>query len=124
VQTGTERFATEDMQVGDTQIRRGDMLLVSLSAANRDSAQFEQPDEFLLSLSPGGHLGFGHGIHQCLGAPLARMEVEVAVKGLLQRLPGLRPAVAEEKLEWRPGLLMHGAQHLPVVFEGAVAAQQ
>ena len=113
VQTGTERFATEDMRVGDMPVQRGDMLLVALSAANRDPARYEAPDSFQLGRAA-GHLAFGHGVHHCLGALLARMEAEVALTALLERVEGLTPAVAEADLEWAPGLLMHGVRHLPV----------
>ncbi|MFK0104461.1 cytochrome P450 [Streptomyces sp. NPDC091217] len=114
VVTATERFATEDMHVGDVPVRRGDMLLVSLAAANRDPARFGEPDSFRLGRPAGGHLAFGHGVHHCLGAPLARMEAEVAVTAFVQRVESLELAVAEAALEWAPGLLMHGVRRLPV----------
>ena len=113
VHTGTERFATEEMRIGDTQVRRGDMLLVSLAAANRDPARFAEPDAFSLGRSA-GHVAFGHGVHHCLGAPLARMEAEVAVATLLRHVSGISLAIDAGELEWRPGLLMHGVRHLPV----------
>ncbi|MFD3587320.1 cytochrome P450 [Streptomyces sp. NPDC058683] len=114
VVTATERFATEDMQVGEVPVRRGDMLLVSLAAANRDPARFEEPDSFRLGRPAGGHLAFGHGVHHCLGAPLARMEAEVAITVFVQRVESLALAVPEADLEWAPGLLMHGVRRLPV----------
>ncbi|MCX4976822.1 cytochrome P450 [Streptomyces sp. NBC_00620] len=113
VLTATERFATEDMQVGDVPVRRGDMLLVSLAAANRDPARFEEPDSFRPGRSA-GHVAFGYGVHYCLGAPLARMEAEVAITTFVQRVEGLTLAVDEADLEWSPGLLMHGVRRLPV----------
>ncbi|WP_371596716.1 cytochrome P450 [Streptomyces sp. NBC_00564] len=120
VLTATERFATEDMQVGDVPVRRGDMLLVSLAAANRDPARFEEPDSFRPGRSA-GHVAFGYGVHYCLGAPLARMEAEVAITTFVQRVEGLTLAVDEADLEWSPGLLMHGVRRLPVsaVVSGA-----
>ncbi|MFD8817114.1 cytochrome P450 [Streptomyces sp. NPDC059627] len=121
VLTATERFATEDMEVGDVPVRRGDMLLVSLAAANRDPARFEDPDTFRPERPAGGHLAFGHGVHHCLGAPLARMEAEVAVAAFVGRVAGLTLAVAESDLEWAPGLLMHGVRRLPV---SVVAAEE
>ncbi|MGW4909069.1 cytochrome P450 family protein [Streptomyces sp. NPDC004270] len=114
VVTATERFATEDMQVGEVPVRRGDMLLVSLAAANRDPARFEEPDSYRLGRQAGGHLAFGHGVHHCLGAPLARMEAEVAITVFVQRVESLALAVPEADLEWAPGLLMHGVRRLPV----------
>ncbi len=116
VQTGTERFATEDMLIGDTDVPRGGMLLVSFAAANRDPARFEAPDALRLD-RPAGHIAFGHGVHYCLGAPLARMEADVAIRTLLPRVSGISLAVPETELQWRPGLLMHGVRHLPVSFE-------
>ncbi|MFD4506986.1 cytochrome P450 [Streptomyces sp. NPDC058457] len=114
VLTATERFATEDLRVGEVPVRRGDMLLVSLAAADRDPARFEDPDAFRPDRPAGGHLAFGHGVHHCLGAPLARMEAEVAVTAFVRRVAGLSLAVAEADLEWAPGLLMHGVRRLPV----------
>jgi cytochrome P450 len=116
VQTATERFATEDMLVGDTHVRRGDMLLVSLAAANRDPAAFDRPDGLRLD-RPAGHLAFSHGVHYCLGAPLARMEADIAIRTLLGRVTRISLAVSESELEWRPGLLVHGVRHLPVRLE-------
>ncbi|WP_019070203.1 cytochrome P450 family protein [Streptomyces hokutonensis] len=113
VLTATERFATEDMVIGEVPVRRGDMLLVSIAAANRDPARFEEPDSFRLG-RPAGHVAFGHGVHHCLGAPLARMEATVAVTALLERVESLELAVDEAELEWSPGLLMHGVRRLPV----------
>ena len=113
VLTATERFATEDMVIGEVPVRRGDMLLVSLAAANRDPARFEEPDSFRLGRSA-GHVAFGHGVHHCLGAPLARMEAAVAVTALLERVESLELAADETELEWSPGLLMHGVRRLPV----------
>ncbi|WP_406449358.1 cytochrome P450 [Streptomyces sp. NBC_01622] len=113
VLTATERFATEDMVIGEVPVRRGDMLLVSLAAANRDPARFEEPDSFRLGRSA-GHVAFGHGVHHCLGAPLARMEAAVAVTALLERVESLELAVDAAELEWSPGLLMHGVRRLPV----------
>ncbi|RPE45738.1 cytochrome P450 [Streptomyces sp. Ag109_O5-1] len=119
VVTAAERFATEDMHVGDVPARRGDMLLVSLAAANGDPARFEEPDSFRLGRPAGGHLAFGHGVHHCLGAPPARMEVEVVITAFVQQVESLELAVAEADLEWAPGLLMHGVRRPPV---SAVAA--
>ena len=116
VQTATERFATADLHLGDTLIRRGDMLLVSLAAANRDPARFDEPDKLRLD-RPAGHIAFSYGVHYCLGAPLARMEADVAVRTLLARVSTITPAVPETELEWRPGLLIHGVRQLPLTFE-------
>lgn len=113
----TERFATEDLTIGGVPIRRGDMVLVSLSAANRDPSRFSDADDLKIDRDTTGHMAFGHGAHYCLGAPLARVEAVVALNALLRRVPDLRLAVPENELTWRPGLLIHGPATLPVRFD-------
>jgi cytochrome P450 len=117
VETATFRIATEDVELGGVTIPAGDPVVVSLLSANRDADQF--PDADLLRLdrvqSP-SHLAFGHGIHYCLGAPLARLEAQIAFTALLDRHPGLRLAVPAEELRWRPGLLLRGLEELPVLL--------
>ncbi|AGM08087.1 cytochrome P450 family protein [Amycolatopsis keratiniphila] len=112
--TSLVRFAAEDIEMGDVVIRRGDAVLVSLLSANRDPARFEQADEFLPARDTAGHLGFGLGIHFCIGAQLAQLEAEVAVRELLPLLPELSLAVPESELPYHPGLQMYGVQSLPV----------
>ncbi|HEY1349406.1 MAG TPA: cytochrome P450 [Ktedonobacteraceae bacterium] len=112
----TMRWASEDIKLAGKQIRRGDSVLISLAATNRDGEAFAQPDTFDITRLENPHLAFGKGIHYCLGAPLARLEGQVAIPILLRRLPNLRLPVAADTLEWRPGWLVQGLQHLPVVF--------
>ncbi|GAA3236342.1 cytochrome P450 family protein [Nonomuraea helvata] len=114
VSTSTLRFTKEPVTIGGTEIPQGQLVLVSFLSANRDAAQFGDPDRFDVTRAPGQHVAFGHGIHYCLGAPLARTEGAVAFGHLLERFPGLRLAVPEDRLAWRPGLLMHGLTSLPV----------
>jgi cytochrome P450 len=114
VQVATERFATEDMVIGDQRIHRGDMLIVALSSANRDASRFASPDIFDPTREPTGHLGFGHGIHHCLGAALARLEATVAVSALIEVLPLVELTVSYDEIPWLPGLLVHGPAYLPV----------
>jgi cytochrome P450 len=114
ISTSTLRFTTEPVTIGDADIPAGQLILVSLLAANRDHAQYERPDQFDVTRKPAQHLAFGHGIHYCLGAPLARVEAEIAFRHLLRRYPGLELAVPESRLAWRPGMLMHGLTSLPV----------
>ncbi len=90
------------------------MVLVSLSGANLDPSRFDGPDRLDLGRDNTGHLAFGHGIHYCLGAPLARMEGEIAFRGLLDRFASLTLAVPPDALRWRPSTLMHGLESLPV----------
>lgn len=112
----TMRWASEDIELGDKLIRRGDSVLISLAASNRDEDTFARPDTFDITRQENPHLAFGKGIHYCLGAPLARLEGQVAIPILLQRLPHLRLQVDPDTLEWRPGWLVQGLHHLPVVF--------
>ncbi|MFE2985612.1 cytochrome P450 [Streptomyces sp. NPDC059262] len=116
VELATWRFATEPLTIGGQQIATGDPVLVVLAAADRDPARFHEPDTLDLSRRDNQHLGYGHGIHYCLGAPLARLEGTVAIETLLRRLPDLEPAVDRADLRWRGGLIMRGLRTLPVQF--------
>jgi cytochrome P450 len=118
VKNATIRLAVEPVTFGDVTIPAGDTVVISLLSANRDAEAFSGADDFDPARpEAAGHLAFGHGIHYCLGAPLARLEGQVAVGALLRRFPAMRLAVPQEQLEWRPGLLMHGVAHLPVSLE-------
>lgn len=116
VSIGTNRWAGEDLEFGGKQMRRGDPVLVGLAAANHDPDEFERPDELDITRKENRHLAFGMGIHYCLGAPLARMEGQIAINTLLRRLPNLRLAVAPEELTWRPSMLLFGVSKLPIRF--------
>ncbi|MFD5124171.1 cytochrome P450 [Streptomyces sp. NPDC058385] len=116
VELATWRFATEPLTIGGQQIATGDPVLVVLAAADRDPARFHEPDTLDLSRRDNQHLGYGHGIHYCLGAPLARLEGTVAIETLLRRLPDLELAVDRADLRWRGGLIMRGLRTLPVRF--------
>ena len=110
----TFRCAAEPVEIGGVRISRGDPVLVALSGANRDPARFGDPDRLDLGRDSAGHLAFGHGIHYCLGAPLARLEAEIAVSALLARFGSISLAVPAESLRWRPSTLIHGLESLPV----------
>jgi cytochrome P450 len=110
----TDRFTTQDMTVGDVVIAASEWVFMAISSANRDPARFPDPDRLDLSRDTSGHLAFGHGIHYCLGASLARVEAEVALGALLARFPGLSLAVPPAELRWRPVSLMNGLESLPV----------
>jgi cytochrome P450 PksS len=101
VETSTPRWAAEDVEIGGQLIRRGQQVEVVIAAANRDPAQFAQPDRLDITRQDNRHLGFGLGIHYCLGAPLARMEGKIALTKLLQRLPKLGLAAPVETLQWQ-----------------------
>jgi cytochrome P450 len=114
VNNATFRFAGEPLEIGGQQISPDEVVLVSLSGANRDPSRYADPDRLDLSRDSAGHLAFGHGIHYCLGAPLARLEAEIAFGGLLERFGSMTLAVPADSLRWRPSTLIHGLEALPV----------
>ena len=116
VETSTERFAREDVEIGGQVIPRGEMVLVVLAAADHDPERFPDPDELDITRTDNRHLAFGKGIHHCLGAPLARMEGQIAISTLLRRMPNLRLKGSPESLSWRPGMILRGLRGLPVEF--------
>lgn len=118
VQVAFPRFAKEDMVLFGHEIKAGDVLLASLSGANRDpKSAGERPDEFDPYRVPtSGHLAFGHGIHRCIGAELARMELRIALPRLFQRFPNLAIAVPPEELSFRRLSIVFGVDELPVTF--------
>jgi cytochrome P450 len=118
VNHANDRFTTEDVPVGDVVIPAGEWVFPAISSANRDPAQFPEPDRLDLDRDTSGHVAFGHGVHHCLGAPLARMEAEVALGALLDRFPRISLAVPPSELRWRPVSLMNGLESLPVRLAG------
>ncbi|MEI5008374.1 MULTISPECIES: cytochrome P450 [unclassified Streptomyces] len=106
------QIAKEDVKVEDLVIREGDVLLVSFCGANRDPAKFPDPHRLDITRDASGHLAFSHGIHHCLGAPLARMEAQVAIGTLVRRFPGIKLA---GPTRWRENI-MRGLHELPVVL--------
>ncbi|SDP53625.1 cytochrome P450 [Lentzea jiangxiensis] len=110
---GFTRIATEDVQVGNALVKEGDAVLVVVSSANHDESVYPDGAELDLEREVGQHLQFGHGIHFCLGAQLARMELQVALGALLRRMPGLR---LEEPVEFRKGSLVRGPVKLVVAW--------
>jgi cytochrome P450 len=114
VNNATFRFASEPVEIGGVHIGPGEVVLVALSAANTDPSRYPDPDRLDVGRDTSGHLAFGHGIHHCLGAPLARLEAEIAFGGLLSRFGSMRLAVPAESLRWRPSTLIHGLEALPV----------
>lgn len=116
VQVAFPRFAKQDMEIFGHHIRQGDVLLASLSAANRDAASAgEKPEDFdPFRVPTSGHLAFGHGIHRCIGAELARMELRTVLPRLLQRFPDMELAVPESELSFRQLSFVYGVEELPV----------
>lgn len=114
--TAGPRFATEDIEFGGQQIKRGDMIFPILVSANHDERQFTQPDELEIARTLDRHLAFGYGIHTCLGAPLARLEGDIAFTTLFKRMPNLRLSVPRENITWRVNLNSWTLTALPVAF--------
>ena len=114
VGASTMRWALEDIELHGQIIPAGDMVLASLLGADRDPAVFANPDVFDITRDPNPHMAFGHGIHYCLGAPLARMEGVIAFNTMLKRLPNLSLAVDVNALEWNDTILLHSMTALPV----------
>ncbi|MEV7192155.1 cytochrome P450 [Streptomyces sp. NPDC093510] len=114
-QTGL-RAALEDVEIEGLLIRKGESVAVSMEAANRDPAKFPDPDVLDLRRRANGQLGFGHGVHQCLGQQLARVEMRVAFPALVTRFPTLRLAVAPGDVRLREGMNIFGVHELPVTW--------
>jgi len=110
----TDRFTVEPVEIGGVTIPARQWVVCVTSSANRDPGRFPDPDRLDVGRDAGGHVAFGHGIHYCLGAPLARLEGEVAFRALFDRFPGLSLAVDPATLRWRPSSLIHGLEALPV----------
>ncbi len=113
VNHATYRCAAEPVEIGGEHIAAGEAVIVALSGANRDPARYAGPDRLDLGRDSAG-LAFGHGIHYCLGAPLARLEAEIAFGALLDRFGSITLAVPAGSLRWRPSTLIHGLESLPV----------
>ncbi|CAM5395559.1 Cytochrome P450 OS=Streptomyces albaduncus OX=68172 GN=FHS32_006280 PE=3 SV=1 [Streptomyces griseoloalbus] len=117
LETPTFRFTTEPVTIGDTVIPGGgELVLVAMADANRDPERFPEPDRFDIFRDARGHVAFGHGIHHCLGAPLARLEARIALRTLLERCPDLALDVHPAAITWRPGMMIRGPHSLPVRF--------
>jgi cytochrome P450 len=111
-----ERVAIDDLIIAGQQIRTGDFVLMNLPAGNWDASFVEHPEAFDIDRNPRGHLGFGFGVHQCIGQNLARAELQIALSTLVRRLPGLRLAIAEEDLRFQNEQEIYGVEALPVTW--------
>jgi cytochrome P450 len=116
VNHANDRFTTEEVSIGGVAVPAGEWVIIALPSANRDPARFPGPDRLDLGRDISGHVAFGHGIHYCLGAPLARMEAEVALGTLLDRFPGVSLAAPPEELRWRSVSVINGLESLPVLL--------
>jgi cytochrome P450 len=113
---GRRRVATEDVELNGTLIRAGEGVIAAADVANRDPDLFADPEEFDPARKPNRHIAFGFGVHQCLGQPLARLELQIALPALLRRFPDLRLAVDFDEIEFRDKLPIYGPQALPVTW--------
>jgi cytochrome P450 len=116
VRTGLPRLATEDVEVGGRLIRAGEGAIAVLSLANRDQAAFDRPNEFDPYRAAQQHVAFGFGVHQCIGQPLARAELRIALVELARRFPRLRPATTAGRLPTRDSSVVYGLDALPVTW--------
>jgi len=114
VEYGNMRYALEDIEIRGQIIPKGSIVLLLLASANRDCKVFENPDQLDLTRTPNRHLGFGFGVHYCLGAPLARLEGRIAISKLVQRFPNMKLAVSPEQLKWRTTIAVRGLKDLPL----------
>ena len=110
------RVTSEDVAIGGVTIPAGEQVIPLFATANRDPSVFADPDRFDVTRDAASHLSFGAGVHHCLGAQLARVELQEAFRGLIGRLPGLRLAVPASELEFKPGMAIHSLRELPVLW--------
>jgi cytochrome P450 len=116
VELSTMRVSLEDIEIDGTVIPAGSVVTASLASTGRDERQFTEPDRLDITRTDNRHLAFGHGIHLCLGAPLARMEAQVGIAAMLRRLPDLALGCEPEDLRWRPTRIMRGLVELPITY--------
>jgi cytochrome P450 len=116
VHTGPTRIALEDVDVGGVRVAKGETVLLSLPQVNRDEHQWPHPDDLDVTRPRAAHMAFGHGVHQCLGQQLARVEMRVGLSELLARLPNLRLAVPPEAVRLRTDMSVFGVHALPIAW--------
>ncbi len=110
------RIAVKDAEMSGKEIRAGQAVMAWIGAANRDLAKFSQPDKFNIERKPNPHIAFGHGIHMCIGAPLARLESKIALELFAEKYSSVKLLVPEEKLDPLRNIAVAGVRHLPVKF--------
>jgi cytochrome P450 len=116
VHFGTVRVAREDVDFAGRHIRAGETVVASLAAGDRDAAQFPEPDVLDLARPASQHVAFGHGIHQCLGQQLARVEMKIGYSALFRRFPTLHLAVPPSEVPMRDDMFIYGVHSLPVAW--------
>ena len=112
------RWVLDDLEIRGRQIKAGERVLIVNSAANRDPLKFDEPDAFRIMRHPNAHVAFGKGIHACIGAMLARIEMRVAVRRMVERLPGLRYADPDPVFRWNSSLASRGLAELRIAHDG------
>ncbi|WP_274911248.1 cytochrome P450 family protein [Streptomyces sp. WZ-12] len=120
-QLAVRRFPTEDIEIGGVRIPAGDTVMLGICSADRDPARHTDPDRFDIHRDDAQHLAFGHGLHYCLGAALARLEIQIGLGTLLRRFPHLELAVPAEELQWRASFRSHALRRLPIRVTPAAA---
>jgi cytochrome P450 len=118
------RVTAEDVEIGGVTIPAGEEVIPLFASANRDPSVFSDPERFDVSRDAANHLSFGAGVHHCLGAQLARVELQEAFRGLIGRLPGLRLAVPASELQFKPGMAIHSLRELPVRWDDSAGRVQ
>jgi cytochrome P450 len=116
IQATQHRYATQDLTIGDVAVARGDAVLISVAAANRDPGRFPDPAQFQVTRRSRSNLAFGHGVHLCLGAHLARLEGEIGLDLLFRRFPELALAIPPQAVTWQYGPMLRGPAQLPVTL--------
>ncbi|RJQ82195.1 cytochrome P450 [Amycolatopsis panacis] len=116
VHTGRRRVALQDFEVGGTHIRKGEGLIAASDAANRDATRFPEPDKLDVTRKARHHVAFGYGVHQCLGQPLARVELQVVYRTLYRRIPTLALAIPLDEVKFKHDMLVYGVHELPVTW--------
>jgi cytochrome P450 PksS len=114
VEHGNVRIALEDIEIAGQRIPKQSIVVLLLASANRDESMFDRPECFDVARDPNRHLAFGFGIHYCLGAPLSRLEAQIAVRQLVSRFPRMRLAIDPSQLRWRSAVAIRGLEHLPL----------
>jgi cytochrome P450 len=109
-----ERRVARRCRLGGQTLERDDMVKLLLGSANHDERRFADPEGFVIARTPNPHLAFGHDVHLCLGAPLARIEIPIAIAAFLQRFPAASLAVDPQQVRWRENFMFHAMEELPV----------
>lgn len=117
------RFVAEEVQLGAQHLPKGSLVIPLIASANRDETRFANADLLDITRQPNPHMGFGKGAHYCLGAPLARLEAEIALNTLLHRLPSMQPALPLNELRWRMSPMFRSLEALPVTWQSGEALQ-